>query len=124
MADNVVISYGTDFNNIPSDDSKDLVLAQLKPLAVVPPKALTIVPPKHVAIVPQRHEQAYHVQEPSDLTRRLLQGSAKGKQIAIPKGTPLLQPRENERLLSVQTNKNRKLICAKYTTTRSVIQGV
>jgi len=91
MAENAVVSYGTDFDNIPSDDSKALVLAQPKPLAVVPPKPLTIVPPKHVAIVPQRHEQAYHVQEPSDLspTRRMLQGSAKGKQIAIPKGTSL-----------------------------------
>jgi len=54
----------------------------------------------------------------------LLQGIAKGNQVAIPKGTPLLQPRENVRLVSVQTDKNRKLICAKYTTARPVIQGV
>jgi len=54
----------------------------------------------------------------------LLQGIANRKQVAIPKGTPLLQPRENEWLLSVQTDKNGKLICAKYTTTRPVIQGV
>jgi len=66
------------------------------------------------------------VQEPSDPspTRQLLQEISNGKQVAIPKGTPLLQPRENERLLSVQTDKNGKLICAKYTTTRPVIQGV
>jgi len=66
------------------------------------------------------------MQEPSDPspTRRLLQGIANGKQVAIPKGTPFLQPRENERLLSVQTDKNGKLICAKYTTARPVIQGV
>jgi len=103
MADKAVVSYGADFNNIPSDNSKALVLAQPKPLAVVPPKPLAVVPLKHVTTVPQRHEQAYYMQEPSDLppTRRLLQGSAKGKRIAIPKGTPLLQPRENERLLSV-----------------------
>jgi hypothetical protein len=43
--------------------------------------------------------------------------------VAIPKGTPFLQPRENERLLSDQTDKNKKLIYAKYTTARSVIQG-
>jgi len=54
----------------------------------------------------------------------LLQGIANGKQVAIPKGTPLLQPRENERHLSVQTDKNEKLICAKYTTARPVIQEV
>jgi len=54
----------------------------------------------------------------------LLEGGAKGKQIAIPKGTPLLPPKANERLLSVQTNKKGKLICAKYTTTHPVIQGV
>ena len=86
------------------------------------------MPPKQVATVPQRYEKAYYVQEPSNLppppTWLLLQGSAQGKQIAIPKGTPLLQPRENERLLSVQTDKNGKLICAKYTTARPVIQGV
>jgi len=118
MADKTVVSYGVDFDNIPSDDSKALVLAQPKPLAVVPPK--------HVATVPQHHKQAYYVQEPSDLppTRLLLQGSAKGKQIAIPKCTPLFQPTENEWLLSVQTDKNGKLICAKYTSARPVIQGV
>jgi len=54
----------------------------------------------------------------------LLQGIANGKQVAIPKGTPLLQSRENERLLSVKTDKNGKLICAKYTTARPIIQGV
>ena len=66
------------------------------------------------------------MQEPSysSPTTRLLQGIAKGKQVAIPKGTPLLQPRENERLVSVQTDKNGKLICAKYTTTCLVIEGV
>jgi len=50
MADKVVVSHGADFNNIPSNDSKALILAQPKPLAVVPPK--------HVATVPQRYEQA------------------------------------------------------------------
>jgi len=78
-----------------------------KPLAVVPPKPLAIVPPKQVAMVPQRYEQAYYVQDPSALpsppTRLLLEGGAKGKQIAILKGTALLPPRDNERLLSVQT---------------------
>ena len=54
----------------------------------------------------------------------MLQEIANGKQVAIPKGTSLLQPRENERLLSVQTDKNGKLIYAKYTTARPVIQGV
>jgi len=92
----------------------------------VPLKALAVVPPKHVPTVPQRYDQAYYVQEPSDPspTRQLLQGIAKGKQVTIPKGTPLLQPRENERLLSVQTDKNGKLIYAKYTSARLVIQGV
>ena len=52
MVGKAIISYGMDFNNIPSDDLKALVLAQPKPLAVVPPKPLVIVPPKHVAIVP------------------------------------------------------------------------
>jgi len=101
MANKAVTSHGADFDN-----SKALVLAQQKPLAVVPPKPLVVVPPKHVAVVTQRYEQAYHVQEPSDPspTRRLLQGIANRKQVAIPKGTPLLQPRENERLLSVQTD--------------------
>jgi len=84
--------------------------------------------PKQVAKVPQRYEQAYYIQDPSTLppppARLLLEGGAKGKQIAIPKGTALLPPRANKRLLSVQTNKNRKLICAKYTTARPVIQGV
>jgi len=102
MADKAVVSYGADFNNIPSDDSKALILAQLKPLAVMPPKPLAIVPPKQVATVPQRHEQAYYVQDPSALlpppTRLLLEGGAKGKQIAIPKGTTLLPPRANEQL--------------------------
>jgi len=66
------------------------------------------------------------VQEPSDPspTRQLLQGIANRKQVAIPKGTPLLQPRENERLVSVQTDKNEKRIYVKYTTARPVIQGV
>jgi len=54
----------------------------------------------------------------------LLEGGAKGKQIAILKGTALLPPRANERLLSVQTDKKGKLICAKYTTVRPIIQGV
>ena len=95
-------------------------------LGLSPPKSLAVVPPKHIAIVPQRYDQAYYVQEPSDPspTRRLLQGITNRKQVAIPKGTPLLQPRENERLLSVQTDKNEKLICAKYTTAHLVIQGV
>jgi len=53
-----------------------------------------------------------------------VQGIANGKQVAIPKGTPLLQPRENERLLLVKIDKNGKRICAKYTTARPVIQGV
>jgi len=108
------------------DNSKALVLAQSKPLAVVPPKPLAIVPPKHVATVPQRYDQAYYVQELSNpsSTRRLLQGIANGKQVAIPKGTLLLQPRENKRLLSVQTDNNGMLICAKYTTAQPVIQGV
>jgi len=80
MVDKAVISHGTDFNNIPSDDSKALVLAQPKPLAIVPPKPLDVVPLKHVATVPQRYEQAYYVQEPSSPpTRRLLQGIAHGK---------------------------------------------
>jgi len=57
-------------------------------------------------------------------TRQLLQGIANRKQLAIPKGTLLLQPKEYERLVSEQTDKNRKLICAKYTTARLVIQGV
>ena len=56
------------------DNSKALVLAQLKPLAVVPPKPLamvppkplTVVPPKNVTTVPQRYDQAYYIQEPSD----------------------------------------------------------
>jgi len=107
------------------NNSKALVVAQPKPLAVVPPKPLAVMP-KHVAAAPQRYDQAYYVQEPSDPspTRRLLQGIANGKQVAIPKGTPLLQPREYERLMSVLTDKNGKLICAKYTTARPVIQGV
>jgi len=128
LADKAVVSYSADFDNISSDDSKALVLTQPKPLAIVPPKPLAVVPPKQVATVPQHYEKVYYVQEPSDLppppTRLLLQGSAKGKQIAIPKGTTLLPPRANERLLSVQTDKNEKLICAKYTTARPVIQGV
>jgi hypothetical protein len=105
------------------DDSKALIIAQPKPLAVVPPKplamvppkSLAVVPPKHVTIVPQRYDQAYYMQEPYDPspTRRLLQGIANRKQVAIPKGTLLLQPRENERLVSVQTDKNGKLICTK-----------
>jgi len=105
------------------DNSKALVLAQPKPLVVVPPKPLAVVPPKHAATVPQRYDQAYYVQEPSDPspTRWLLQGITYRKQVAIPKGTPLLQPKENERLVSVQTNKNGKLICAKYSTARLVI---
>ena len=53
-----------------------------------------------------------------------MQGIAIRKQVAIPKGTPLLQPRENKRLMSVQTDKNGKLICAKYTTARPIIHGV
>jgi len=61
---------------------------------------------------------------PPPPTRLLLEGGAKGKQIAIPKGTALLPPRANERLLSVQTDKNEKLICAKYTIADPVIQGV
>jgi len=83
-------------------------------------------PPKHISTVPQRYDQAYYVQEPSNPSpiRRLLQGIANRKHVAIPKGTPLLQPIENERLLSVQTDKNGKLICAKYATARPVIQGV
>jgi len=95
------------------DNSKALVIAQPKPLAVVPSKL--------VATVPQRYDQAYYIQEPSDPspTRRLLQGIAKEKQVTIPKGTLLLQPRENERLVSVQTDK-----CVKYTTARLVIQGI
>jgi len=66
------------------------------------------------------------MQEPSNPspTRHLLQGIANRKQVAIPKGTPLLQPRENERLVSVETDKNEKLIYAKYTTARLVIQGI
>jgi len=126
MADKAVISHSTDFDKIPSVDLKALVLAQPKPLAVVLLKPLAIVPPKHIAKVSQRYEQAYYVQEPSNPspTRRLLQGIANGKQVAIPKGTLLLQPKENERLMSVQTNKNGKLICAKYTTAHPVIQGV
>ena len=91
MADKAIVSYGTNFNNIPSNDSKALVLAQPKPLAVVPPKPLTVVPPKQVAMVPQHYEQAYYVQDPSALppppARLLLEGGAKGKQIAIPKGS-------------------------------------
>jgi len=78
--------------------------------------------------VPQRHEQAYYIQDPSALppppARLLLEGGAKGKQIAIPKGTPILPPKDNEWLLSFQTDKKGKLICAKYTTARLVIQGV
>jgi len=95
MAVKAVVSHGADFDNIPSDDLKALVLAQ--------PKPLTLVLPKHVTTVPQRYEQAYYVQEPSDPspTRRLPQGIANGKEVAIPKGTLLLQQRENERLLSV-----------------------
>jgi hypothetical protein len=46
MADKAVVSYGTNFDNIPSDDSKAFVLAQPKPLTVVPPKPLAVVPPK------------------------------------------------------------------------------
>jgi hypothetical protein len=102
MVGKAIISYGMDFNNIPSDDLKALVLAQLKPHA--------IVPPKQVAMVPQCNEQAYHVQDPSALspppTRLLLEGGTKGKQIAIPNGTPLLPPKANKRLLSEQTDKN------------------
>jgi hypothetical protein len=44
MADKVVVSYDADFNNIPSDDSKALVLVQPKPLVVVPPKQVATVP--------------------------------------------------------------------------------
>ena len=94
----------------------------------MPPKPLAVVPPKQVATVPQRYEQAYYIQDPSALppppTRLQLEGGAKWKQIAIPKGTVLLPPRANELLLLVQTNKNGKLICAKYTTARPVIQGI
>ena len=63
------------------DNSKALVHAQPKPLAVVPPKPLAVVPPKRAAKVPQRYEQAYYMQEPSDPspTRRLLQGITNGK---------------------------------------------
>ena len=52
MAVKAVVSYSVDFDNIPSDDSKALVLALPKPLTIVPPKPLAIVPLKHVAIVP------------------------------------------------------------------------
>ena len=52
MADKAIVSYGTDFNNIPYDDSKALVLVQPKPLVVVPPKPLVVVPLKHIATVP------------------------------------------------------------------------
>jgi len=109
MADKAIVSYGADFNNIPSDDSEALVLTQPKPLVVVPPKPLAVVPPKQVSTVPQRYEQAYYAQDLSALppppTRLLLKGGAKGKQIAIPKGIALLPPRDNERLLSVQTDR-------------------
>jgi hypothetical protein len=78
--------------------------------------------------VPQHYEQAYSVQDPSALppppTRLLLEGGTKGKQIAIPKGTLLLPPRDNEWLLSVQTDKKGKLVCVKYSTARPAIQGV
>jgi hypothetical protein len=120
MADKAIVSYGTDFNNIPYDDSKALVLVQ--------PKPLVVVPLKQVATVPQHHEQAYYIQDPFALppppARLLLQGGAKGKQIAIPKGTLLLPPRDNERLLSVQTDKKGKLVCTKYTTARPAVQGI
>ena len=36
----------------------------------------------------------------------------------------LLPPRDNEWLLSVQTDKKGKLICSKYTTTHPIIHGV
>jgi len=52
MVDNAIISYGMDFNNIPSDDSKALVLAQPKPLAIVSPNPLVVVPLKQLAMVP------------------------------------------------------------------------
>jgi len=78
--------------------------------------------------MPQRHEQAYYIQDPSALppppARLLLEGGAKWKHIAIPKGTLLLPLRDNEQLLSVQIDKKGKLVCTKYDTARPTVQGI
>jgi hypothetical protein len=49
----------------PSDDSMAIVVAQSKPLAIVPWKELTVVPPKEVG--PAHHHQSYYTQATSTL---------------------------------------------------------
>jgi len=120
MADEAIISYAANFDDIPSVDSKALVVAQSKPLA--------IVPSKHLATVPNRYEQVFSVQAqtalPARLARLLLEDGDKGKQVAIPRGTQLPPTRGNNRLLSTKVNRNGMLVCAKYTTAHPIINGV
>jgi len=86
------------------------------------------VPLKHLATVPRRYEQVFSIQAqpalPAPPARLLLEDGGKGKQVAIPHGTQLLPTTGIKRLLSTKVDRNRTLVCAKYTTFRPIINGV
>lgn len=107
---------------IPKRDELAIVPIEPKPLAVIPLEPLAIVPPR------RRFEHAYYAQArqlPSPPEKLLLKDAPKGPKVAIPRGMKLLPPWDNERLVSVKTNRLGEVTCAKYTSAPRVsIEGV
>jgi carbohydrate-binding DOMON domain-containing protein len=50
----------------------------------------------------------------------LVKDAPKGKKVAVPQGTKVLPPKDNERVVNVKTNKFRDVTCVKYATTSRV----
>jgi hypothetical protein len=105
---------------LPSDDSMAIVVAQSKPLAIVPSKELTVVLPKEVG--PVRHHQSYYTEATSTLrlspppSRLSIEGphhQQEMRKFRVSKEFNLLPPKPNEVLTGLKTNKFGDVTCTR-----------
>jgi hypothetical protein len=140
MTEKEMIVFETDLNKIPKEEALAIVPIKKEALALVPikeearaftpvpdAKPFTVVPPKALAtVLPTRsYEQAYYVQVrrptlPSPPMKLFLKDAPKDKRVAVPQGTKVLPPKDNERVINVKTNKFGDVTCVKYATTSRV----
>jgi hypothetical protein len=140
MARKEMIVFGTDLNKIPKEEALAIIPIKKEALALVPikeeavaitpvpdAKPFTIVLPKAVATVPptRSYEQAYYAQVrqptlPSPPMKLFLKDAPKDKKVAVPQGTKVLPPKDNERVINVKANKFGDVTCVKYATTSRV----
>jgi hypothetical protein len=108
----------------PSNDSMAIVVAQPKPLAIVPSKELAIMPPKEVGPVP--HHQSYYTQAmsmlrlsspPSHLSIEGPRHQQEMPKFCVSKEFDILPPKPNEVLIGLKMNKFGDVTCMKYRST-------